>query len=140
MNIKKKIGYIASDISLISNKNLKENLLLSLNYSGNTYTTIPTDDIMFLCKEFGLDSKLDAFPARLDIEDKRLAVITRELAKKPDIILIDGLHEFLSEKMFETFKNILTKIIKQNDKIALVYHPIEYDDPAKEWATRKITI
>lgn len=134
---KQKVGYIASDVSLISNKSIKDNLMLMVNYLENSFSMAVPDDIMELCRMFHLDTKLDLRPTCLDPEKIRIAIIIREICKKPDMLLIERPKEFLGVKSFDTFKTILQRLMDTG--IALVCYALD-EDFVNHFSTRGIVI
>jgi polar amino acid transport system ATP-binding protein len=134
---KQKVGYIASDISLISNKSVKDNLMLMVNYFENSFSMTIPDDIMELCSMFDLDTKLDLRPTYLDPEKMRIVIIIREICKKPDILLIERPKEFLGMKSFDTLKSVLQRLVDTG--IALVCYALD-EDFVNQFSTRKIVI
>ena len=134
---KQKVGYIASDVSLISNKSIKDNLMLMVNYLENSFSMAIPDDIMELCRIFHLDTKLDLRPTCLDPEKRRIAIIIREICKKPDMLLIERPKEFLGVKSFDTFKSILQRLMDTG--IVLVCYALD-EDFVNHFSTREIVI
>lgn len=137
LTYKQKVGYIASDTSLISNKSVKDNLMLMVNYFENSFSMTIPDDIMELCKMFDLDTKLDLRPTYLDPEKRRIAIIIHEICKKPDILLIERPKEFLGVKSFDTLKSVLRRLMDTG--IALVCYALD-EDFVSQFSTREIVI
>ncbi len=134
---KQKVGYIASDVSFISNRSVRDNLMFVVNYFENRFPTTPSDDIMKLCRMFYVDEKLELRPTYLDPENMRIAIIIREICKSPDILLIDRPKEFLGPKSFDTFKSVLR--VLADTGITLVFHALD-EGFVKEFSTREIVI
>jgi ABC-type ATPase involved in cell division len=134
---KQKVGYIASDVSFISNRSVQDNLMFMINYFENKFFTTPPDDIMKLCRLFHLDEKLELRSTYLDPENMRIAIIIREICKNPDIMLIDRPKEFLGTKSFDTFKSVLRGLADTGT--TLIFHALD-EDFIKEFATREIVI
>jgi polar amino acid transport system ATP-binding protein len=134
---KQKVGYIASGASLISNKSIKDNLMLMINYFENLFSMTIPDDIMELCRMFQLDTKLDLRPTYLDPEKMRSLIIIREICKKPDILIIERPKEFLGAKSFDTLKSVLRRLM--NTGIALVCYALD-EDFVNQFSTREIVI
>ncbi len=134
---KQQVGYIASDVSFISNRSVSGNLMFMVNYFENRFPTTLSDDIMKLCRMFHLDEKLNLRPTYLDPENMRIAIIIREVCKRPDILLIDRPKEFLGPKSFDTFKSVLRGLADTG--VTLVFHALD-EDFVKEFSTREIVI
>ena len=134
---KQKVGYIASDMSLISNKSVRDNLMLMTHYFENSFSMTIPDDIMKLCNLFHLDTKLELRPTYLDPEKMRIAIIIREISKNPDILLIERPKEFLGVKSFDTLRSVLRRLMDKG--IALVSYALD-EDFVNQFSTREIVI
>lgn len=137
LTCKQKIGYIASDVSLISNRSVRDNLMLMVNYFKDTFSMTLPDDIMELCGMFQLDTKLDMRPTYLDPEKTRNVIIIREICKKPDVLLIERPKEFLGIKSYNTLKSVLRRLA--DTEIALVIYTLDKGF-VREFSTREIVI
>lgn len=91
---KKTMGYLTSDTALISNRSIRENLTLGRAYFHNDMSGILDSETMDLCRDFGIDGILEQRPANLGVPDNRSAMMVREIAKKPDILLLEYPEEF----------------------------------------------
>lgn len=117
--VKRKIGYIASDATLISNRTLRENLLMMRYYFENSFALQLDPKVTALCRMFNLLDKLDRRPAELDPQDRRTAIAIRELSKPPLIMLMERPEDFLSEHHLERFIDLLELLVLQ--KVPLVF-------------------
>ncbi len=116
---KKKVGYIAPDATLITNRSMRDNLML-MRYYFEDSTSIPmSDQVIELCKVFELEKGLDFKPPELDHEENRLFVIVRELSKNPEILIAERPRDFLRTKSFEILKAVLRNVMKKN--VAFVF-------------------
>ena len=116
---KKKVGYIAPDATTITNRSMRDNLML-MRYYFEDSTSIPMSDQVFeLCKVFDLERGLDFKPPELDHEENRLFVIVRELSKNPEILIAERPREFLRSKNFEILKAVLRNVMKMD--VAFVF-------------------
>jgi ABC-type polar amino acid transport system ATPase subunit len=116
---KRKIGYIASDATLVTNRSLRDNLMLMRYYFENSISIEMSETLGRLCTLFGLDKRLDLKPHQLDPEEHRVSVIVRELSKGPEILLVERPRVFLRTKYFEALKDILRDLMKKD--LALVF-------------------
>ena len=87
--IKKKIGYVAQDSAMISNRTVRENLLLMRNYFENSLFIDLDESTAQLCRKFDLEDKLDMRPGALNPLDLQIAITIRELSKSPEVLLVD---------------------------------------------------
>jgi ABC-type polar amino acid transport system ATPase subunit len=104
---KRQVGYISQDVALIGNRSIHENLILMRSYFENLPTPELEPETMALCRYFHLENKLELRPAELNRGDLKLAVIIRELAKSPEILLVERPRDFLTPGQFTLFKQIL---------------------------------
>lgn len=89
LDAKKKIGYITGDATVISNRTLRENLLLMRHYFENSLDIDMDEHAARLIDRFGIQDKLAFRPADLSLMEIRTAVTLRELLKRPDLILLE---------------------------------------------------
>lgn len=116
---KKRIGYISLDTALISNRTIRENLLLMRFYDENRLS-LPLDQrAAKLCRWFGMSDKLDLKPGEVHSQDRLNAIVVRELSKRPDILLLDRPEDVMGLKNFNLFQNILKYMLKS--KLSVVF-------------------
>ena len=94
LGIKKRIGYIASDATLISNRTIRENIIINRTYFENDLSLELKENERDICDSFGINDVLDVRPVALKPPDFRKAILIRELIKKPDVIIIEYPVEF----------------------------------------------
>lgn len=105
--IKKKIGYIGSDAAMISNMSIRENLLLMRYYKENLLQ-LTTDGIAeTLCVQFQLKESLDMRPGALTPSTLRLAITARELAKSPELLLLEYPENYIGQVHLDTLSDTL---------------------------------
>ena len=101
--IKRRIAYISSDATLISNRTLRENLLLGRFYHENSLEIRLDERIRVLIDTFGLEDKLELRAAQLSQLDRRIAICIREIAKEPELLLLYRPEEMIDYRRFEPF-------------------------------------
>lgn len=94
LSAKKKIGYLTSETTLISNRTIRENLTLHKVYFGNDLSPALNPAEMEMCERFNLNELLDVRPAELTSSDIKKAILVRELLKEPEVIIIEFPDEF----------------------------------------------
>lgn len=110
---KKTMGYLTADTALISNRSIRENLILGRSYFENDLSLALDSETMALCVTFGIERVLDQRPANLGVPDIKSAMMVREMAKKPKIMLLEYPEEFCVsegnslEVLIETIKKRL---------------------------------
>jgi D-methionine transport system ATP-binding protein len=113
LDTKKRIGFITSHAALISNRTVRENLLLMSAY--HNYTNVASSQLdqhtQELFKLFSLEDKLELKPADLTHHDYRFVITVRELIKKPEILLLGYPENFAGIGNLEIFNNILSDML-----------------------------
>jgi ABC-type ATPase involved in cell division len=101
--IKRRIAYIASDATLISNRTLRENLLLERFYYENSLEIRLDERIRVLIDSFDLADKLEVRAAQLSHLDHRIAICIREITKEPELLLLYRPEEMIDHQRFQPF-------------------------------------
>lgn len=135
--IKKRVGYVASDAAMISNRSLRENLLLMRNYFEDHLSLTLEDDVARRCERFGIDGKLDLRPEDLNLFDVHCAIFIRETEKPASVLLLDRPEDFVGAGRFPKLLADLKEMLSR--KIPLVCHT---NDTAfmRSFANRKIVL
>ncbi len=111
--VKRKIGYVAHDSAVLSNRSVRENLLFSRYYMENSMDLELDEDVAALCRLFNIYEKLEARPSGLGPMEKQAVVLIRELAKLPEIILLDRPDDFIGQAnfsvLFEKFRELVRR-------------------------------
>ena len=134
---KKKIGYIGQDAPMVSNRTVRENLLLMKSYYENSLSISLDEKVSRLCKRYGLQSKLDVRPGKLRPVDLRMAIAIRELTKSFDVLLIDCPEDYFGHSPSDPFDEIFRNI--HHTGKAVVFFSRDHDF-AETYANRKILI
>ena len=124
--IKKKIGYIGQDSAMISNRTVRENLLLKRCYFENSLSLVLDENASRFCKMFNLQEKLDLRPGDLRPVDLRIAIAIRELTKSFDVLLLDRPEDYFGYNRFDLFKKILRDIIEPGTAVVFFSHDLNF--------------
>ncbi len=108
---KKDIGFVTSHAALISNRSVRENLLLQRAYFTNSLSTKLDPNAQALCNLFHLENKLDLRPAALTEKDYRCVVAVRELIKKPVVLLMEYPEKYIGISNLGAFNDILFDLL-----------------------------
>jgi len=111
LSLKRRVGYIASDTAMLSNRTIRENLLLMRYYLENSLAISLDEQTWTLCKHFKIEDKLDLRPADLDPADLRAAITVRELTKSPELLLLEGPEWFVGFRRFGLFVQSVEEVI-----------------------------
>lgn len=136
--VKRRIAYISSDATLISNRTLRENLLLGRFYHENSLEIRLDERIRALIDTFDLDDKLELRAAQLSHLDHRIAICIREIAKEPELLLLYRPEEMIDHQRFDPFVNHLEEAAATDTLAGLV---LSYDeDFIERFTNRRLTI
>jgi ABC-type polar amino acid transport system ATPase subunit len=124
--IKKKIGYIGQDSAMISNRTVRENMLLMRYYFENSLSPVLDENASKLCKMFNLQDKLDLRPGDLRPVDLRIAIAIRELSKSVDVLLLDRPEDYFGYNRFALFKEIMGDIIESVLAVVFFSHDLNF--------------
>ena len=125
LSCKKKIGYIALDSAMISNKTVRENLLFSRYFYEDSLALELDEDIIKLCRQFDIFKNLDRTPGELHLHDIRTAITVRELSQTPMILLLDRPEDLIDHTKFDLFIDILKKMLLS--KLSIVFFSFDTD-------------
>jgi ABC-type lipoprotein export system ATPase subunit len=109
--IRRKIGYLASDAALIGNRTLRTNMLLGRYYHENSLDLELGDEVLSLCRLFGIEDKLDLRPSQVAPEDARAAAIIREITKGAEVFLIEQVFIVLARPIFDRYIEMMRRVI-----------------------------
>lgn len=137
LDCKQKIGFMAPEARLISNLTLRQNLLLRRWHQENRLDIDLDGETMALCEGLGIADKLDQRPATIKGMDIQAAVIVRELAKRPELLLIDQPESFVEHARFEVVVRIFRQLVA--DGLPVVF--LSYDERLlSQYVNRKVCI
>jgi ABC-type lipoprotein export system ATPase subunit len=118
--VKRRIGYVASDAALISNRTLRENLLIMRQYFENSLTVSLDRATASLCRKLGIEAELDRRPSEVDPIDVQTAIAIREIGKSPEVLLLDRPEEFLGQSRFRILAETIEDMIDRRVPIVVL--------------------
>ena len=86
--LRRKIGMVFQDYHLLNDRNLFDNIALSLHVIGYSKDEI-VERVTESIEEVGLEGKADRYPQELSGGEQQRACVARALVKDPDIVLAD---------------------------------------------------
>ena len=134
---KKRIGYIGQDAAMISNRTIRENLLLLRYYFENSLSLTLDEYVIELCNRFDLQNKLDVRPGELRPVELRTVIAIRELTKSLDILLLERPEDYFGHNRLDLFKEILRTNIEQGHAVVFSSNDQSFIDA---FSNRKIRI
>ncbi|MEE8400035.1 MAG: ATP-binding cassette domain-containing protein [Desulfobacterales bacterium] len=135
--IKKRIGYIASDAAMISNRSIRDNLLLMRQYYENSLDVTLDKASEDLCRNFELDHLLDLRPGELTLSALRRAIATRELAKSPTMLFIEYPEDYIGLAHLDYFSKTLEALPLSEMAVAVSSDDKHFLD---RFANRQVTL
>lgn len=136
LSVKRRIGYVAADAAMISNRTLRENLLLSRFYYENDLSLDLDETVTRLCTQAGLHTKLHWRPSELSDGELQKAIMIREIGKCPAVMLIDRPENFMTlvedDRLFNHLKNMI------HSGTAAVF--LSLNRQVNEMANRRLTL
>lgn len=106
--LRRRIGLVHRETSLISNMTILDNVSLGLQYHKELSQEAAYERVTEWLKHFEIYEDRMLRPAELTFEQRRLAVYARELAKEPQLILLEHPSLDLGERVYgmllEVFK------------------------------------
>lgn len=120
---RKKVGMIFQHFSLMSRKNVYENIILPLQCWGEKIDFKKIENLLDLV---GLQEKKDFYPAQLSGGQKQRVAIARALVMNPDLLLSDEATSALDPLTTASVLELLGEINKElGVTIVLVTHEME---------------
>jgi D-methionine transport system ATP-binding protein len=113
LSVKKKIGYITSHTALISNRTIQDNLLWIGAYYNNTLSVEPDQRTRELCDLFSIHKIMDRRPSELSARDCHLVITIRELAKSPEVLLLENPEDLIGLANFGIFWDVFAKLTEE---------------------------
>ncbi len=125
---KRQIGYISSETALVSNRTIRENLMLKRYYYENRLDIDLNKWALELCEIFNMTDKLDIKPIYLSSMDNYFAVAIRELVNSPKILVLDRPEDFIAHTKFDSFIDIIKDVIQHGLPIVFYSNWEEIND------------
>ena len=134
---KRKIGFISADATLLSNRTIGENIMWQRYYLEGRKSLEMVDEVLYLCRIFGIEDKLDLRPSQVFRDEVRAAIIIRELVKGAEILLVEPARETLSRVHYDSAVQLTKEFLSK--KVTAVF---SFSDEAfvRAAATKKVRI
>ncbi len=124
--VKRKIGYIASDSGVISNRTLRENIFLTSYYFEDSIPFELKERTKKLCRHFKIEKKLDFPSAELNQLDLRIAITIRELIKSPEFLILERPEDFMEYHKYHIFIDILNRFMMEGIPIVFFSYDLNF--------------
>lgn len=119
--IRRRIGVVLQDFSLIEHLSVFENVALPLRVMG-TPRSVYAPDVIELLDWVGLGHRLHAQPATLSGGEKQRAAIARAVISKPDLLLADEPTGNVDPVMGGRLIRLLTEMNKMGTTVLIATH------------------
>ena len=119
LNVKRKIAYLGSSCSLLSNRTLIENIYLPQLWEKNESEIKVNKEILDECENAGITEFLYMKPGCVPQEVECGVFIVRELKKKPDIVLLERPYLFTMGRLDNLLKQKIREIYQR--KIPVIF-------------------
>jgi ABC-type lipoprotein export system ATPase subunit len=126
--VKRQIGYVAADAAMISNRTIRENLLLARFYYENNLAIDIDQTTVSLCEDAGLFRKLNQRPSALNDSELLKAIIIREIGKSPAVMLVDRPENFLEIVEDDGIFSHLKKMVQSGAAVVFFSHNSKMTD------------
>ncbi|MCP3925263.1 MAG: hypothetical protein GY714_22040 [Desulfobacterales bacterium] len=114
---KKRIGYIGSDATMLSNRSIRQNLLLSGLFFKNDQSLEIDDETMALCEKFGIVDVLDKRPYELNHFHLHVSLSVREIMKRPKLLLMERPEDFIGYEYISMFAEDIYDVFLKDSAI-----------------------
>lgn len=135
LSVKRRIGYVATDATMISNRTIRENLLLSRIYYENNLAIDIDETLTALCRDAGLVEKLNWRPSELSNEELLKAITIREIGKGPVMMLVDRPENFMIAAEADGIFNHLNNMVQSGMSVVFLSHNSTMTDLANRQMT-----
>jgi len=122
---KRRMGYIASDAALISNRTVRENLLFMRYFHEDSLLLTLDDHTAELCRKFDIFDKLERRPGELHPHDIKNTITVRELSKYPDVLVMERPEDFIDYAKFSLFMETVKAMTQRN--LPVVFYSSDTD-------------
>lgn len=123
--LRRKIGIVFQDFQLLSDRNVKDNLMFVMEATGWTDKAKMQSNIDEVLNDVGLDSKQFSMPHQLSGGEQQRIVIARALLNDPSLILADEPTGNLDPDTSDDIMNLLIDINK-NTNTAVLFATHDY--------------
>ncbi len=134
--VKRRIGYVAPDAAMISNRTLRENLLLTRFYFENNLTIDIDPTIDQLVRGANLSPMLNRRPSVMNDRELLKAIAIREMGKMPAVMLIDRPENFIEISEDDRIFNHLKNMVRSGTAVVF----ISTNNAMNRLANRQLTV
>lgn len=134
-----KIGYSFEYAGLLSNRSLRDNLLLPILYHSLVSSGEAERRVDELTKIFGLAHVAHQRPFAVSGSQRKACVLARAFVMDPELVLLDEPFSGLNQSMIETFKDFI-HLMRKNANLKHVFMTCQNPRDVEGWATKKLFV
>ncbi len=131
--LRRQIGFVPQDISLLPNKTVYENLSYAMRAVGHTRREV-RDKVPKMLERFGVLHRAEAFPSELSGGEQQRVAIARALINNPAVLLADEPTGHLDPDTSADILNVLDQINLRGTTVIMATHDI----PTVRLLTRRV--
>jgi len=120
--LRRKMGMVFQDFQLLTDRNVRENLLFVLQATGWRDREAMDSRIDSVLAGVGLENKKDKMPHQLSGGEQQKVVIARALLNDPELLLVDEPTGNLDPQSSEEVLNTLVELKKTGKAILMATH------------------
>lgn len=120
--LRRKLGIVFQDFQLLSDRNIKENLLFVMKATGWKEKKKMADRVQELMEKVGLEDKILKMPHELSGGEQQRVAIARALINSPEIILADEPTGNLDAGNSEKIIHLLSDISMSGTAVLMATH------------------
>ncbi|MFV0527245.1 MAG: ABC transporter ATP-binding protein [Lachnospiraceae bacterium] len=124
------LGFVFQDFNLLDTFSLRDNILLPLVLSGNTYDDM-SQKLAALAPRLGIQDLLAKFPYEVSGGQKQRCAVARALITRPDLVLADEPTGALDSHASDGLLRLFAEINDSGQTILMVTHSTKAASHAK---------
>lgn len=129
---RRNIGFVFQNYNLISIQNVYKNIVLPIRLDGRKPDS---KYIEHICKELGIEDKMDRYPNQLSGGQQQRVSIARALALRPEILFFDEPTSALDPELTGEVLKVIRQLAQEHMTMIIVTHEMNF---AKEVSDRII--
>ena len=115
--VRRKMGMVFQHFNLFNNLTIMKNITLAPEKLGMMNREQASEKALELLKRVGLEDKADAYPSQLSGGQKQRLLISRAVASRPDILLLDDCSSALDYRTDASLRHALKHDLEGTTKV-----------------------
>jgi ABC-type lipoprotein export system ATPase subunit len=114
LSAKKNIGYIGSEATMLTNRTIRQNMMLSAHFFHNSQSLDIDRETMELCELLKIKELLDKRPFEITKFHSNIAISLRAIMKRPKLLIIENPEEYLGYEFMDQFTEKISEFLKDS--------------------------